>query len=260
MAQVVHSRSLLSVETLWEAYLHDRSPERANALLVHYLPLVRFAALRISRRWCGFRRADFDDLIQFGAMGLRTAVASFDPLRGVKFETYCARRIHGAMLDGIKSQEWAPREERRKLACLAAAHTCSRMETGLPAGEDTLAARVGVCTDEVHKLERAAASLVRVSLGGGASSDEGPALHDDRTLRPEQILNRHDVRAVLLQDLSRAQRLVLILHYYENMTMREIGATLGVSGTRVSQLHTQALERLRRKLHRREDAADLLSV
>lgn len=254
------AQALLSPETLWEAYLDDRSPANGNALLVHYLPLVRFAALRIARRWGGVRRADVDDLIQFGALGLRTAIASFDPERGVKFETYCARRIHGAMLDGIKSQEWAPREERRKLACVAAAHASARMQTGEPAVAETLAARIGVCTDEVHKLERAAASLIRVSIGSGASSDDGPALHDARVLRPEQILNRHDVRTVLLHDLSRAQRLVLILHYYENMTMREIGATLGVSGTRVSQLHSQALERLRRKLHRREDAGDLLSV
>jgi RNA polymerase sigma factor for flagellar operon FliA len=252
----------VTVDVLWDAYLQHRSPENANALLVHYLPLVRFTALRLARRWGGgaanHRRTDVDDLMQFGALGLRTAIASFDPDRGVKFETYCSRRIHGAMLDGVKSQEWAPREERRKLACFAAAHANARMQTGAPAEAESIAATIGVCTEEVHKLERAAASLVRVSLAPASDDPAAPSVPDERAQRPEDILNREDVRAVLLHDLSRAQRLVLILHYYENMTMREIGATLGVSGTRVSQLHSQALERLRRKLHRRSD--DLLSV
>ncbi len=256
-----------SVESLWEAYLLQRGSEQSNALVVPYLPLVRFAALRLARRWGGVRRADVDDLMQFGALGLRTAVASFDPARGVKFETYCARRVHGAMLDGIKSQEWAPREERRKLASLAAVRACEQMETGMPAEDEAVAARIGVCAGEVRRMERAAASLIHVSLGQGGSNwdsggDEagGPTVADERAEAPEEILNREDVRRVLLKDLSRAERLVLMLHYYEDMTMREIGATLGVSGTRVSQLHSQALSRLRMKLGRRVDARGTITL
>ncbi len=246
-------------EALWDAYRRERCDAAANALITHYLPLARYAALRLGRRlscWSGQPgrggSVDVDELVQWGALGLRTAIAGFDPARGVKFETYCSRRIHGAMLDGLKSQQWAPRLERRKIAAFAARRARVLAETGAPASDEGLAAQIGVCPGEIRKLERAAASLVSRSISAaGPDDDEAAALPDPRALPPEELVHREDVKEVLLHELTRAQRLTLILHYYEAMTMREIAATLGVSPTRISQLHKEALVILRRRFARR---------
>lgn len=243
---------------LWENFYRTRGAEQANDLVVHYLQLVRFAALRLARYSASAAGVDADDLIQYGAMGLRRAVHSFDPGRGVKFETYCCRRIKGAMLDGIKAQQWAPRDERRKLAALAAARTASMAETGEPPADETLAQRVGVCPTVVRSMERAAASLVRVSLESSSDDEDRTAsVADERAASPDDRALRADLRHTLMNHLPRAQRLVLTLYYYEGMTMREIGATLGVSPTRASQLHSQALQRTREKLSRPEMSASL---
>ncbi|HVS69723.1 MAG TPA: sigma-70 family RNA polymerase sigma factor [Phycisphaerae bacterium] len=245
------------VEALWNAYRREPCDAAVNALLTHYLPLARYAALRLARRLSGAAqraggRPDVDELAQWGALGLRTAIAGFDPARGVKFETYCSRRIHGAMLDGLKSQHWAPRLERRKIAAFAARRAAFLAETGTPPSDETLAAHIGVCPHEIRKLERAAASLVSHSISAASTDDDhAAALPDPRALPPEELVHRHDVKQALLHELTRAQRLTLILHYYEDMTMREIAATLGVSPTRISQLHTEALAILRRRFARR---------
>jgi RNA polymerase sigma factor for flagellar operon FliA len=242
-------------DPLWAAYWYGgQTPAARNALMEHYLPLVRFAAQRLASR--GGRRAqptDVDDLLQYGVFGLKDAIRGFDPARGVKFETYCLQRVRGAMLDGLKTHHWAPRELRQRLTRYAAAHERTQAEAGPGPHFDAIAACLGVCADAVQELEGHAARMVvgSMHLTDAAAADDGPGddcVPDHREEEPSVVLQRQDVRDLFFRELTRAERHLLMLYYYEELTMREIGGVLGISGTRVSQLHTEIVGRLRAKL------------
>lgn len=239
--------------SLWAAYWQTgRGVAARNALIEHYLPLVRFAALRLaSRNGRRAQSADVDDLVQHGTFGLKDAIRNFDPARGAKFETYCLQRVRGAMLDGLKLHHWVPRDLRKQIARYTAAHEQAIAEMGPEAPRDTLAARLGVCPEALAELEEGAARMQIGSLQASDDSDsELPADHleDSREEAALQALQREDVRNLFFTELTKAERHLLMLYYYEEMTMREIGAALGISGTRVSQIHSDIVGRLRSRL------------
>lgn len=240
-------------EALWSAYWQNRQsiPAR-NALMEHYLPLVRFAALRLaSRNGRRAQSADVDDLLQHGSFGLRDAIRSFDPTRGAKFETYCLPRIRGAMLDGLKLHHWVPRDLRKQIARYNSAQEQAIAELGPGVQTEALAARLGVCPETIAELEVGAARMQIGSLqAGDQPGAESPADHleDLRETPADCLLQRDDVRDLFFRQLTRAERHLLMLYYYEQLTMREIGAALGISGTRVSQIHTDIINRLRAQL------------
>ncbi|HUO09041.1 MAG TPA: FliA/WhiG family RNA polymerase sigma factor [Phycisphaerae bacterium] len=241
---------------MWSTYWKDRSEAARNALMEHYFKLVRFAAARLYQR--RGRRVEIDDLVQYGAFGLKDAINSFDPGRGVKFETYCSTRIRGAMLDGLKSQQWLSRDQRQKITRFAEAHQSLLMETGIPPEDEEVAGRIGVCPKTIRRLERETIGASPLSLftpcreiGEGHEADHAETLVDHREEATVDQLQREDVKAFFLRELARNERLILMLYYYEEMTMREIGETLGISGTRVSQMHSEIIQRLRQRLGRR---------
>ncbi len=244
------------ISVLWAAYWAGRSEAARNALMEHYYPLVKFAAARLAQR--RGRNAEVEDLVQYGVFGLRDAINSFDAGRGVKFETYCSTRIKGAMLDGLKAQQWLSRDQRTKLTRFSEAQQSLLMETGTPAGDEELAGRIGVCPTAIRRLEREAVGANPLSLFGpcGAQEDSSETNHaetlvDHREEGVVEQVQREDVKALFLRELTRNERLILMLYYYEEMTMREIGETLGISGTRVSQMHSEIIERLRERVGRR---------
>ena len=236
---------------LWHEFQSSRSPDVLNQLIVVYLPIVKFTALRLAARIGNAGgHVEFDDLYQSGTLGLRDAIASFDPRRGVKFETYCTMRIRGAMLDGLKPLDPLPREVRQSVHALQDAAREFRVLHGREPNSDDLAGRLNLPRETCERHLRAARDTAPRSIDEAADQDNRAIdqLVDEGAECPAEMALRRDLRVALLRDLTRTERLVLILYYDEELTMREIGQTLGVTATRVCQIHGQLLLRLRARL------------
>lgn len=244
----------------WREYKAAGDRILRNRLVEHYLSLVRFAAERIGAKLPD--EVDVDDLMSAGVFGLVDAIDAFDLDRGVKFETYCAPRIRGAILDELRSMDWVPRLVRHRAHLLADATRALEAELGRAPNEDELASRLGVSRDEFQKLARDASAVSVVSLSqsfGDSESNRDVAevdvVPDEQSIDPVLEAQKSDIRQLLKTDLDRSERLILMLYYYEQMTMKEIGATLDLSESRVSQMHSALIERLRKQLGFRSSAA-----
>jgi RNA polymerase sigma factor FliA len=244
------------MEQLWKEYKATASRTLRNELMETYLPLVKYTAERIATKLPD--EVDVGDLMSAGIFGMIDAIEAFDLSRGVKFETYCAPRIRGAILDELRTMDWVPRLVRSRAHKLENATKSLETELGRLPTDDEVAHRLGVSRDEFDKLLRDATAVSLVSLSrrfydSDSSKDmcELDVLEDKRGLDPVMEIQRRDLRDLVTRGLSRAERLILILYYYEEMTMKEIGATLDLSESRVSQMHSSILNRLRNQLHNR---------
>lgn len=247
------------VQRLWVEYKKKPSRPLRNELMENYLPLVKYNAERISAKLPD--EVDTDDLISAGIFGLIDAINSFDLKRGVKFETYCAPRIRGAILDELRSMDWVPRLVRSRANKLEQATRVLEMELGRSPTEDELAMRMQISRAELDKLVRDATAVSLISLSrkhfetdSNRDVTEIDVLQDKRGRNPVNEIQKRDLRELVTRGLSRAERLILLLYYYEEMTMKEIGATLDLSESRVSQMHSSILNRLKAQLtHRRKE-------
>lgn len=237
----------------WREYKATGDRILRNRLVEHYLTLARFAAERIGAKVPD--EVDVDDLMSAGVFGLVDAIDAFDLDRGVKFETYCAPRIRGAILDELRSMDWVPRLVRQRAHLLADATRALQVELGRAPNEDELAGRLGVSREEFEKLSRDASAVTVVSLSqsfGDSESNRDVAevdvVPDENGVDPVIEAQKADIRHLLKNDLDRSERLILMLYYFEQMTMKEIGATLDLSESRVSQMHSALIERLRNQL------------
>lgn len=247
------------IQALWRQYKATGDPDLRNRLLEHYLPLVKYNAERIGAKLPD--EVDVNDLISAGIFGLMDAIEGFDLSKGVKFETYCAPRIRGAILDELRSMDWVPRLVRSRAAKLEQATKALEDELGRTPSEAELAERLGVTREELDKLVRDATAISLISLSrkyyetdSNRDIREIDVLEDKRGKDPAIEMQKRDLRDLVTRGLSRAERLILILYYYEEMTMKEIGATLDLSESRVSQMHSSILNRLKAQLiHRRKE-------
>ena len=237
----------------WKDFAESRSEEIRNRLMEHYLPIVRYTAERLYAKLPN--EVDVDDLISAGTFGLLDAVNAFDLGREVKFETYCAQRIRGAILDELRSMDWVPRLVRSRAHKVEAVRSVTEMELGRKPTDQELAKKMRMSLTTFRKLQRDAKAVGLVSLSRkwfetDSSRDvrEIDVLEDKRSEDPFRHFQRKDVKEWVTKGLSRAERLIVILYYFEDMTMKEIGETLALSESRVSQMHTAILERFRRHL------------
>lgn len=246
-----------SEQKLWSEYHKSRSRDSRNSLIERYLPLVRYNAERIYARLPD--EVDLEDLMSAGMFGLMDAIEAFDPGRKVKFETYCAPRIRGAILDELRAMDWVPRLVRHRTAKVEQARQKIEMRTGRPATEDEIAEFLGVGADEFEKIRRDSSSVATVSITRRVSSSsdsreetrELDVARDDALANPVRAIQRSDLRHLITKGLTRSERLIIILYYFEGMTMKEIGATLDLSESRVSQMHSSIIARLRAQMHNR---------
>ena len=242
---------------VWNSYWRTGGTSSRNALMENYLPIVRYNAERIAAKLPD--EVDTDDLISAGIFGLMDAISAFDVSRGVKFETYCAPRIRGAILDELRSMDWVPRLVRSRAHKLERVVRKLEATLGRPPTKAELSEELEMSPVAFEKLLREATAVVQISLSRrhnetDSSKDvcEIDVIEDKRGRDPISEIQRKDLKDLMTRGLTRAERLILILYYYEEMTMKEIGMTLDLSESRVSQMHSAILVRLKEQLKTRQ--------
>jgi RNA polymerase sigma factor FliA len=193
------------------------------------------------------------------------AIDAFDLDRGVKFETYCVPRIRGAMLDELRNTDWVPRLVRSRARKLAEASKILEDRLGRRPSDQELADHLGISIGEVEKMALEAKAVTLVSLNKKWSETDSAkelgeidVLEDQRSEDPTRRVQRNDLMRLVTKGLNRKERLIIILYYYEELTMKEVGATLDLSESRVSQMHSSLVERLQSQL--RERRAELATA
>ena len=242
---------------LWKDFFKKRDEQTRNRLMEAYLPIAKYTAERIYVKLPD--KVEVDDLISAGVFGLMDAIDAFDPERGVKFETYCTPRIRGAILDELRSMDWVPRLVRSRAHQLERATRTLEAHFGrLPTGEE-IASELGLDSQEFERVRRDAHATGIISLNNNYNDSDGEKdlceidiVKDDRSEDPVIEAQKRDLKGLLTKGLTRAERLILVLYYYEEMTMKEIGATLDLSESRVSQMHSSIIARLKAQLGSRK--------
>jgi RNA polymerase sigma factor for flagellar operon FliA len=245
------------VAELWQQYKADMTDrDLRNRLLEMYLPLVKYNAERVWARLPD--GVELDDLISVGVFGLMDAIDAFDLERGVKFETYCVPRIRGAILDELRSMDWVPRLVRSKASKLNEAIRQLEAKHGRHPTDEELAERMELSIPELEKMVRDASAVGLISLNkkwyetdSYKDVSEIDVLADKKGEDPTRRIQKNDLMRLVTKGLNRNERLIILLYYYEELTMKEIGATLDLSESRVSQMHSAIVQRLQGQLGRR---------
>ncbi len=246
----------VDIHQVWRDYKAEPSLDLRNRLVERYLSLVKYNAERI---WARLPEGvDLDDLISAGVFGLMDAIDAFDLSRGVKFETYCVPRIRGAMLDELRTMDWVPRLVRSKHTKLEEVRKRMEASLGRPPLPEEMAEVLGVGAGEYQKIAGDATAVSLVSLNkkwyetdSYKDVREIDILEDKKAEDPTFRLQNRDLMRLVTRGLNRNERLIIILYYYEDMTMKEIGATLDLSESRVSQMHSSIVARLQQQLCKR---------
>jgi len=244
------------LEATWKKYKKTGDTKLRNRLLEHYLPLVKSIAERIWSRLP--KEVELGDLISAGIFGLVGATKAFELERGVKFETYCGARVRGAILDELRSRDWVPRQVRSQRKKIENACAALEQELGRPPSDEELAKHLGLSLDEYYQLARQATATTIISLSRTLNNDENRPVQEIDLIKnrgeenPAARLQKEDLKGLVSKGLSKKERLIVLLYYYEEMTMKEIGATLDLSESRVCQMHASILIRLKAHLSGRE--------
>jgi RNA polymerase sigma factor for flagellar operon FliA len=257
MATTTVAPQQLEIEEVWKRLKADPvSQEYRNRLVEHYLPLVKYNGERI---WARLPEGvELDDLISAGVFGLMDAIDAFDMTRGVKFETYCVPRIRGAMLDELRTMDWVPRLVRSKASKLNEATKVLEARLGRHPTEAELARQLDISVEELEKMliEASAVNLISLNKKWYETDSykdvrEIDILEDKKGEDPTRRIQKNDLMRLVTKGLNRNERLIIILYYYEELTMKEIGATLDLSESRVSQMHSSIVARLQTQLGKR---------
>lgn len=247
---------LEEIQEIWDQYKANpevRDEYLRNRLVENYMPLVRYNGERIWQRLP--EGVELDDLISAGIFGLLDAIDAFDRSRGVKFETYCVPRIRGAMLDELRSMDWVPRLVRSKASKLNEANKKLNEKHGRAPTVQELSEFMQITVPEVEKWQQEANAVGLVSLNkkwyetdSYKDVREIDVLEDKKGEDPTRRVQKNDLMRLVTKGLNRNERLIIILYYYEELTMKEIGATLDLSESRVSQMHSSIVARLQQQL------------
>ncbi len=239
---------------LWEEYAAAGSPEVREKIILEYAPLVKVVAGRLSM-YLGYN-VEYEDLVSYGIFGLIDAIDKFDCMKDVKFETYASLRIRGAILDQIRKMDWIPRTIRQKQKRIDAAIKEIETQYGRSATDEEIAKLLGITDEEYLDWQSQMKITNVVSLNefleqGSEVSNEAGSTKSAAFDSPEEILERDELKKMLAQALellTEKERKVIVLYYYEDLTLKEISNILEVSESRISQLHTRALQKMRGKL------------
>jgi RNA polymerase sigma factor for flagellar operon FliA len=247
----------ISVDALWKEFKATRAGEARERLILHYSPLVKYVAGRVS---VGLPSTiEQADLVSYGIFGLIDAIEKFDPERAIKFETYAISRIRGAIIDELRAIDWIPRSVRFKAREVERALGELESKLRRPPSDAELAAELGVSLDDLqdilNKINLVSVVALDELLTVGGDKDEKltlvDTLEDTRAADPVMSFENEEMRHILAQavnHLPERERLVVTLYYYEGLTLAEIGKVLGVTESRVCQMHTKAVLQLRNRM------------
>lgn len=241
---------------LWKEYRRGKNPEIRDSLIKQYAPLVKYVAGKVA---IGMpQNVEFDDLVGYGVFGLFDAIEKFDPDKHVKFKTYAVTRIRGAIFDELRSIDWVPRSVRQKGREIEEAVRKLESSLGRSATDQEIAREMGMTNREFEKVMMKVSGTSILSLNDvwytGDDSDKvsiADSIESPQNMNPDTLVEKEEIKRVIVQaihDLPDKEKKVLILYYYEDLTLKEIGKVLEVTESRVSQLHTKAIIRLKAKL------------
>ncbi len=239
-------------EKLWGDYQKNPSPLLREKLITEYAPLVKVVAGRLSM-YLGYN-VEYEDLVSYGIFGLIDAIDKFDPSKDVKFETYASLRIRGSILDQIRKMDWIPRTVRQKQKKIEEAVKRIETQTGRNASDEEVARELGIAETELNEWQSQLKVTNVVSLNEFVEQGGEPVMdarNNSHFVQPEESIQEEELKKVLgetMELLTEKERRVILLYYYEDLTLKEISNILEVSESRVSQLHTKALLKMRRKM------------
>lgn len=238
---------------LWEDYGRTKSLDLREKIILEYAPLVKVVAGRLSM-YLGYN-VEYDDLVGYGVFGLIDAIDKFEPAKAVKFETYASLRIRGAILDQIRKMDWIPRTIRQKQKKIDMVMKEIEAETGKSATDEEVAKALGISDNEFYDWQSQMKITGIVSLnefleqGSDVSNEKGGISKGFEG--PEEVLEKSELKKMLaeaLELLTEKEKKVILLYYYEELTLKEISNILEVSESRISQLHTKALQKMKSKM------------
>jgi RNA polymerase sigma factor FliA len=248
---------LNETQTLWSDYKRTGDKALRDRLILTYAPLVKYVAGRLGSGLPA--HVEDDDLVSYGLLGLIGAIERFDPDRDIKFETYAIARIKGAIIDELRSMDWVPRSVRARARDIERAIADLERKLMRAPNDEEIASKLGVSEEEFQEslLEISRSSIAALDELWVGSSGTGEAvslmetIEDPQAPEPQQSMAQTELREALGESIARLperEKLVVTLYYYEELTLREIGEVLGVTESRVSQLHTKAILRLKARL------------
>jgi RNA polymerase sigma factor for flagellar operon FliA len=243
------------IEEVWRTYKQTSDPNLRNLLIERYLPLVRYISERLLVSLP--KSIDVEDLQSAGVFGLMDAIDGFDLERGIKFKTYCTTRIRGSILDELRSQDWVPRLVRLKAHQLSKAYKTLEIELGREPTDHEMAEKMGISLDELSGLvdEASVCNIFSLSEKWDENEDDDSLekiemLEDKQSLDPIETLNQKDVLRAITRSLTKKEKLIIIMYYYEGLTMREIGDILNLTESRVCQIRSNVMAKLKVQLEK----------
>lgn len=243
------------IELIWEQYALSQSPEIKKTIILHYASLVKYIAGRMNM-YLG-QNVEYDDLISYGVFGLIDAIDKFDLTKNVKFETYASLRIRGAIIDNIRKMDWVPRSLRQNQKELEKAYAQLENTLGRPATDQEMMTFLNITEEEFHDLIKKTSVATLISLEQyieqGQPTESLTSLDSDED-HPEGYMEKLEIQEMLkgaIDQLPPREKKVITLYYFEELTLKEISLIMGVSESRISQLHTKGISKLKGKLGER---------
>ncbi len=247
----------LETQALWREFKRTGDRALRDRLILTYAPLVKYVAGRLGSGLPA--HVEEGDLVSYGLLGLIGAIERFDPERDIKFETYAIARIKGSIIDELRSMDWVPRSVRARARDIERAIAALEAKLHRAPNDEEISAALGITEEEFQdsllEISRSSIAALDELWGGGGGGGDPVALidtiEDPEAPQPQEAMNQTELREALGEAIARLperEKLVITLYYYEELTLREIGEVLGVTESRVSQLHTKAILRLKARL------------
>lgn len=239
-------------DKLWKDYIATHNEKLREQIIVEYVPLVKLVAGRLNM-YLGYT-VEYDDLVGYGIFGLIDAIDKFDYGKGIKFETYASLRIRGSILDQIRKMDWIPRSVRQKQKQMESAVTKLEKEKGANVKDKDIAQELGISLEEYRNWEGLTNISNIASLDEFLEQGTDSGVKEFRNtayIEPEEAVDREEIKKMLmaaLELLTEKERKVVLLYYYEDLTLKEVAQVLEVSESRISQLHSKALEKMKKHL------------
>lgn len=240
---------------LWEDYKRTGSLELREKIVIQYIPLVKYVVGKIVGNLP--KNIEYDDLVEYGIIGLLDAVDKYDITKNINFKTYAVTRIRGSVFDQLRVQDWVPRSVRKMAKDIEKAYIAIEKETGIAASEEQVAKYLDIKVKQIND------TFAKVNMGNVSSLDDIIYQGDDsstsrvetventKVVSAQESLEKQELKAALierLKELNEKERLVITLYYYEQLTLKEIGQVMEISESRVSQIHSKAVLKMRSKL------------